>query len=153
MLANALPAAAVADWLLWSLETMPETERIATTAKLKARQKTGHALLEALEEYWRPKTNIDLASAAQCSPGTTTGLCKDGFDIKNKTAERICKIIGIDFKALCKKQIAEPIIKPTPLPVAGAQKTKLLEAAEKLVGTEQESSALEYLQFLLKAKR
>lgn len=144
-----------ADWLLETLETMPESERnkvATTTAKQSSKAKTGPLLDKALEDHWRPKTNIDLASKAQCSPGTITGLIKDGFDIRNKTAAKICEAVGIDFRALCQKH--QIVVIGSTLQSGTANRAKLLEAAEKLIGTDQEASALDYLQFALsKAKR
>lgn len=152
--ATQLPANRVAEWLLRSLETIGEMERTTSSAaKTKDRARTAKLLHDYIESQWRPKTNIDLASAAQCSPGTITSLVRDGFDIRNKSAAKICQVLGIDFRSLCQKHEVRPIVQPNPT-TKGAKKSPLVDAAEQLIGTDQERLALEYLQFALaKAKR
>lgn len=132
-----------AEWLLWSLETMAKDERSQKTLTTEAR--TAQVLRSALLEHWAPKTEIDLASAAGCSPGSIHKAKTQGFNIKSKAVARMFDAMKLDFKAACFEFSLRP---------AKPKTSSLMDIASSLVGTDQEESAAKHLLSLAnKAKR
>lgn len=110
-MSGALPVDRQAEWLLESLETMPEAKR---NARLKAaKQVAGHhngtVLGEAIQLRWKSqkKKITDLATKGGCDYTTLRGYIRDGFGETPPILFGVCTILGIDRNALSEGRIED----------------------------------------------
>ncbi len=141
--ANALPASAVAAWLIESWETIDEMERTQKLASQKS--KAAKALRDAIEQFWEG-SDADLVAATKVSAAALSGFKNEGFTRTNRKMIPIARAIGVSLKDLCQGRVVR--VQPES---QSEGPSDLVSLAKEFVGTPKESLATDLLR-LLRAK-